>query len=188
MSGSLRSKRLSPPIMYAFRSAHEAREHVRSPPSADGAFAEPERDARAVAAARRQATRASLSEPELRQQVQTDLESLMNAVSLESTIDLSAFPNVRKSILNFGCPDISTRTIDEARLDEVRAEITTALRYYEPRLISDTVKVTRETVDDDDLRLRYVVRADLACVPFAVPVQFVADIELESGAVTLARL
>jgi type VI secretion system protein ImpF len=175
--------------MYAFRSAHAAREHVRSRGGDGPGDAAPKDEAaRETAAARRHSVRASLSEPELRRQVQRDLEALMNAVAMESSLDLSAFPAVRRSVLNFGCPDISTRTIDEARLEEVRAEIAAAVRCYEPRLIRDTVKVTRERVEDDDLKLRYVVRADLACVPFAVPVQFVADVELDSGVVKLARL
>ena len=59
----------------------------------------------------------------VRRQVLRDLESLMNAVALESTQDLSSFPQVRRSVLNFGCPDISNRTIDEARLAEIREEI-----------------------------------------------------------------
>lgn len=195
MADSLRTRRLSPPLMYAFRTAHAAREHVRARGEAarrdeDGRDDEASRReaARETAAARRQSTRASLTEPELRRQVQRDLEALMNAVAMESTVDLTGFPEVRRSILNFGCPDISTRTIDEARIEEVREEIAAAVRCFEPRLIRDTVKVTREAVEDDDLRLRYVVRADLACMPFAVPVQFVADVELDSGSVTLARM
>ena len=181
MSASLRSKRLSPPLMFAFRGAHAAHEHVKSDAASDAGEAD-------RAAARRRSTRASLGEEELRRQVSLDVETLMNAVALESTLDLSEHPQVRKSILNFGCPDMSTRTIDEARLDEVREEIAVALQRYEPRLIRDTIKVTRETLEDDDLRLRYVVRADLACIPVAAPVQFFADVELDSGAVTLSRV
>jgi type VI secretion system protein ImpF len=35
--------------------------------------------------------------------------------------------------------------------------------------------------------VRFVVRADLHCEPLNVPVQFVADLELDSGAITVSR-
>jgi type VI secretion system protein ImpF len=166
--------------MYAFRIPHASGGQTREA-SADAA-------PREAAAARQQTVRSALTEPELRRQVMLDMTALMNSIALESTLDLSPYEHVRRSILNFGCPDISTRTIDEARLSEVREEIEAALKLYEPRLIRDTVKVTREAVVGDDLRLRYVVRADLACIPVSVPVQFVADVELDSGSIAINRL
>jgi type VI secretion system protein ImpF len=173
--------------MYAFRGAHEAREHKQKkveyePGVEHAAFPSNE------AVARRQATRSALTELELRRQVLLDLAALMNCIALESTQSLSEHEYARRSILNFGCPDISTRTIDETRLSEVREELECALRTYEPRLIAETLRVNREAVADDDLRLRYVVRADLACIPVSVPVQFVADVELDSGAISVHRL
>ena len=42
---------------------------------------------------------------------------------------------MRKSILNFGFPDIAHRSIDEISVNDVSHEIATVLMNYEPRLL-----------------------------------------------------
>jgi type VI secretion system protein ImpF len=36
--------------------------------------------------------------------------------------------------------------------------------------------------------MRFVVRADLMCEPLNVPVEFVADLELDSGNISVGRI
>ena len=63
------------------------------------------------------------------------------------------------------------------------------IRHYEPRLIKETVSVSRDTsVDITALKIRFVVRADLVCRPLNIPVEFTADLEPESGKITINRL
>jgi type VI secretion system protein ImpF len=38
------------------------------------------------------------------------------------------------------------------------------------------------------LKIRFVVNADLACEPLNVPVEFVAEVELDSGKILINRL
>ena len=53
----------------------------------------------------------------------------------------------------------------------------------------ETVAVTRDTdVETSELRLRYVVRADLMCTPVNVPVEFFADVEFDTGSIVVSRL
>ena len=142
-----------------------------------------------IIAARRVSAKAAISESGLRKEVLRDLEPLLNAVSMESSEDLSAFPQVRKSILNFGCPDIAHRTIDEARLSDIRGELETALMNYEPRLARDSIAVDRdEGFDRVELRIRFTVQADLLCNPVNVPVEFFADVECDTGNIVVSRL
>ena len=61
---------------------------------------------------------------------------------LDAATDLSALPEVRSSILNFGFPDLSWRTIDENGLHDVAGEIEVALLDFEPRLARDSVPVS----------------------------------------------
>jgi type VI secretion system protein ImpF len=68
--------------------------------------------------------------------------------------------------------------------DEIRA----AVVNFEPRLAFASLQVERDlTVDSAELRIRFVVRADLTCYPLQVPVEFVADI-VESGKIVVNRL
>jgi type VI secretion system protein ImpF len=182
MAGTGRKERLSPPLMYAFRSAHEARDARKKIDLRD-------ESGERVIANRRTAARVAITEPMLRREVARDLNALMNTIAMESTQNLQSFEHVRKSILNFGFPDIAHRSIDEISLNDVKYEIATVLTSYEPRLVRDTVQVTRDsTVDAADLKVRFIVRADMSCEPLNVPIEFVADVEVDTGKITINRL
>ncbi len=182
MAGTGRKERLSPPLMYAFRSAHDARDARKKIDLRD-------ESGERVIATRRTAARVAITEPMLRREVARDLNALMNTIAMESTQNLQSFEHVRKSILNFGFPDIAHRSIDELSLDDVKYEIATVLTSYEPRLVRDTVQVTRDTtVDVADLKVRFIVRADLSCEPLNVPIEFVADVEIDTGKIMINRL
>ena len=67
-------------------------------------------------------SRAPISESELRRLVNSDLGALLNTVNLDSAQDLSEAPEVGKSILNFGFPDIARLSIDENAVSLRRSE------------------------------------------------------------------
>lgn len=181
MVGVKNKNRLSPPLMYAFRSAHEARDAKTKLDLRDEA-------GERVIAGRRSAVRTAITEPMLRREVARDLESLMNTIAMESTEDLQRFDHVQKSIINFGLPDVAHRSIDEVSSDDIGDEIRSALTRYEPRLIPETIRVAKDsTYDEAELKIRFVVRADLMCEPLNVPVEFVADLEVDSGAISVSR-
>jgi type VI secretion system protein ImpF len=142
MVGPKRKDRLSPPLMYAFRGAHQARDAKVKLDLRDEA-------GERVIAGRRTAVRTAITEPTLRREVARDLDSLMNTIAMESSEDLEPFDHVRKSILNFGLPDIAHRTIDELGVDDIAEEIRSALVRYEPRLIRETIRVAKGTDFDE---------------------------------------
>jgi type VI secretion system protein ImpF len=173
--------RLSPPLMQVFRSAHEAKDAKKK---IDVLNESGER----IIAGRRLRARHVVTEPVLRREVWRDLDAVLNTVALESTIDLVETPYVRKSILNFGIPDVAHRTIDEAAVTNIPDEIKEAILNYEPRLAAGSVQIERDmSVDPAELKVRFIVRADLTCDPVHVPVEFVADI-IDTGKIVVRRL
>lgn len=173
--------RLSPPLMHVFRAAHEAKD-------AKVALDIRSEGGERILASRRLRARQVITESMLRREVSRDLDALLNTVAMGSTIDLTDFPLVRKSILNFGIPDVAHRTIDESGLSEIPDEIKDAIVNYEPRLASATVQVERDmSVDAAELRVRFIVRADLTCDPISAPVEFIADV-LDTGKIFIKRL
>ena len=181
MVGVNKKNRLSPPLMYSFRGAHEARDAKTKLDLRDEA-------GERIIAGRRTAMRTAITEPTLRREVSRDLDSLMNTIAMESSENLESFDYVRKSILNFGLPDISHRSIDENAVDNIGEEIRSALIHYEPRLVPQTIRVAKASeFDEAELKVRFVVHADLVCEPLNVPVEFVADLELDSGNITVGR-
>jgi type VI secretion system protein ImpF len=173
--------RLSPPLMHVFRAAHEAKDAKKR---LDIRSEAGER----IIAGRRLRPRHVITEAALRVEVSRDLEALLNTIALESTIDLTGTPYARKSILNFGIPDIADRTIDEMTVNNIPEEIRTAIIQYEPRLAVASLHVERDmSVDPAELKVRFIVRADLTCDPVHVPVEFVADV-IDTGKIVVNRL
>ncbi len=172
--------RLSPPVMHVFRAAHEAKDAKKR--------AEVRHEAGdRVVTSRRLRVGQVITESVLRREVTRDLEALLNAIALESTVDMSQAEYARKSILNFGLPDITHRTIDETGVGEIPDEIKTAIINYEPRLAAASLHVERDmSVDPVDLKIRFIVRADLTCDPINVPVEFIADV-IDTGKILVNR-
>jgi type VI secretion system protein ImpF len=179
---SNRNDRLAPPLMYAFRAAHEKRDAKAKLDLRD-------EGGERVIAARRVTTRSPISEAGLRREVMTDLLSLLNTINLDAAVDLSTLPAVRSSILNYGFPDLSWRTIDENALHDVAREIEVALTDFEPRLARNSIQAKRDlSTSVEELKLRFLVKADLRAKPVNVPVEFVAEVELDSGKIKIDRL
>src|SRR6516165_3919186 len=94
--------RLSPPLMQVFRTAHEAKDAKKTIEMRN-------ESGDRVLAGRRLRPRHLITEPVLRREVGHDVDALLNTIALESTIDMTDAPYVRKSIINFGLPDIAHR-------------------------------------------------------------------------------
>ena len=55
-------------------------------------------------------------------------------------------------------------------------------------VVTGSIQVSRDTsVSADELKVRFVVRADLNCDPLNLPVQFVADLERDTGKILISR-
>jgi type VI secretion system protein ImpF len=176
-----RKTHVSPPLMHAFRAAHEAKDATQKLDLRNS-------DGDRVIAGRRLRPRQIITEQVLRREVARDLDALLNTVAMESTVEMVEAPYARKSVLNFGLPDISPLTIDSAQVKRIPDEIRAAVVNFEPRLASASLQIERDaTIDPAELRMRFLVRADLTCYPVQIPVEFVADI-VESGKIVVNRL
>ena len=173
--------RLSPPLMHVLRAAFDAKDARKTVDLRDDSGGR-------VIASRRLRPRQVITEQALRREVARDLDALLNTIAMASTIDMGPFPYVNKSILNFGIPDLTQRTIDEAAVDDIPEELRTAILNYEPRLAAASLQIERDkTVDEAELKVRFIVRAELTCHPVHVPIEFVADV-IDSGKIIVNRL
>ncbi|GJD47764.1 hypothetical protein OPKNFCMD_0474 [Methylobacterium crusticola] len=172
------SARVRTPFTEAFRQAFEDRDPGTSSAAREG---------RAVSG-RRSVVHGSMSENDLQRLVTHDLGVLMNTVNFAAGTDISAHPHIRTSVLNYGFPDMVHRSIDEVSVNDIGDEIETALAAFEPRLVPGSVGVIRDTrVSPDQLRIRFIVSAELDCEPLNVPVRFVADLERDTGKIVIQR-
>lgn len=83
----------------------------------------------------------SMSQKEFKDAVIRDLGWLLNSVSLDVCVDLEAYPEVARSVLNFGLPDISGHTTSTIDVRSVENSVKRAIRQFEPRIIRNSLRV-----------------------------------------------
>ncbi len=133
--------------------------------------------------------RRGANETVLRQDLATDLSSLVNTIGLGSIVDLSDMDYVNKSILNFGLYDISHLTSQEKAVEEIGSDLMTALLQHEPRLNPDTLSVEKSAVfDESNQKMRYEISAEMLSKPLDIPIEFIAEVDVGSGKVQLSQL
>ena len=131
-----------------------------------------------------------LTAEQLRQHVKRDLENLFNATALETTEPLEGWPRMRRSVLNYGAPDLTGRIA--AGLDAVALEkrLRQVILAFEPRMRPETVKVrvttlTNEGRVDPERPLKFEIMGEIYATP--VPEQvFLSstwDVELNKAVV-----
>lgn len=77
----------------------------------------------------------------LRKAVLRDLEWLLNTSNLDLSFSLEDYPEVATSVLNYGLPNLSGSTISSVDLPSIEKYIAQAIKAYEPRIMSNTVRV-----------------------------------------------
>lgn len=127
-----------------------------------------------------------ISEHALLAEVRRDLQALLNTVHLHSTQDLSDFPEVENSILNYGLPDLSVHIVDTIHIEQLAVDIRAALIRFEPRMDPRTLVVERDReYEKDHLKVRFLIKAEIRCDPVQVGSEFVADIDPAFGRIKI---
>ncbi|MEX3899877.1 type VI secretion system baseplate subunit TssE [Paraburkholderia sp. BR10954] len=119
----------------------------------------------------------------LREYVTRDIAWLLNCTRQWSGEELAGFPHVRRSVLNFGIPDLAGAALSGIDVAALQNRIRSALLDFEPRLIGSTVQVSVE-IDDtrmDSRSLRFVVEADMWAQPMPLALYLRTDFDLETG-------
>lgn len=113
----------------------------------------------------------------LKQAILRDISWLLNADSLDQTLDLKSYPHVAASTLNFGAPALDGKEREGLDLYRLQQDITRSLYRFEGRLIAETVRVS--SIDDGGrggaIHLR--IEADLRAEP--LPVRLVMRTEID---------
>lgn len=131
--------------------------------------------------------RRGLTEAEFRQSVVDSLTDIVNTVDLQSSEDIRDLEYVSRSILNYGIYDLTHLTSEEAGLSVIEQNVTAALVNFEPRIVKESVQVTREVVFNDvNQSLRLSIFAELSSKPMEIPVEFVAEVDMSMGKVTIS--
>lgn len=131
----------------------------------------------------------------LREAVRRDIEALFNTERYEVTpllsdhegeqmqgspLDLSDFPEVRRSVVNYGVPSFSGRSSRDFDRDALAREIKMVLNTFEPRLKDNGTKV-QVTLGDKNVGLKIEIDAILIMTPTPERLRLRTSINLDNG-------
>ncbi len=130
----------------------------------------------------------------LREAVRRDLEALFNTERFEAgylltdeeyntisndLLDLRDFPEVRRSVVNFGVPSFAGRSGSSFDKKNLAKEIKEILGVFEPRLKRDSIKVVVST--DPKKGLKIDIDGLLIMTPTPERLRFRTSIDLNNG-------
>jgi type VI secretion system protein ImpF len=121
----------------------------------------------------------------LRDFVCRDLASLLNCGSLDASVDLSDFPYVQRSVLNYGMPSLAGRMARSVEPHRIAETIETAIANFEPRL--SRVRVMPELGEDGSEThvLAFRIEAMLFGQPNPQHLVLRTSIDIDSGDVSI---
>lgn len=125
----------------------------------------------------------SMSQKEFKDAVIRDLGWLLNSVSLDVCVDLEAYPEVARSVLNFGLPDISGHTTSTIDVRSVENSVKRAIRQFEPRIIRNSlrVKVHSNPSDMSHNSLIFEIQGAVFGQPSPFQIVLRSELNLECG-------
>lgn len=131
-----------------------------------------------------------LSIPQLRASVLRDLGWLFNATRLDADGNLDAYPEIKRSVLNYGLPALSGHCVSGTDMREMERELRQAIINFEPRLIADSITIKAQS-DPKSLNhhnlISFKISAQLWAQPAPVELTLQTDIDLENGQCRIAE-
>jgi type VI secretion system protein ImpF len=133
--------------------------------------------------------REGTTEETLRRHLSLDMASLMNTISLDACVDLTDYPYIQKSIINYGFSDLSALSDKAFATGEMARFIRDTLIRHEPRLIPSSIEINvNRDAESVTQRLTFDISADMVASPVDVPLDFVAEVDLGAGKIQMTRL
>jgi type VI secretion system protein ImpF len=122
----------------------------------------------------------------LRTVILRDVSWLLNATPLDSTVDLTAYPEVASSVLNYGVRSMTGQGGGGIVRSHFVHAIQESLTTFEPRLMRG-VKVKLLPVSSSDTALVFNIEANLWAQPVPLRLRLRAEIDRELNTVRIAE-
>jgi type VI secretion system protein ImpF len=122
-----------------------------------------------------------LSVERLRMCVLRDLKWLLNSENMASSFDLEEYPEVAKSVLNFGRPALSGKSSSSVTLNEIRDQFRQAIMTFEPRILPETLRIIPYDNEAQPHRLSFRIEGQLWAQPLPLNLFLRTELDLETG-------
>ena len=129
-----------------------------------------------------------VSKGRLKRTVLRDLVWLMNTTCHNTDGQLTNYPEIRRSVINYGIPVLSGKNFSGVDWRELERSIHEAILVFEPRILPDTLRV--KALLPTDLMghhnlLQFELRGELWSMPFPIELLIRSELDLETGLMTL---
>lgn len=130
-----------------------------------------------------------LSIRRLRDCVLRDLAWLLNTSQLAAVADLTPYPEVRRSVLNYGIADLAGKlasSVDTLTLERV---VRQSVWDFEPRILRHTLKV-QVLLDQGQMSrnaLAFIIEGELWAQPVPLRLYLKTEVDLETGQVAISE-
>lgn len=124
----------------------------------------------------------------LREIILRDLSWLLNSNNSEATFDVDRYPQVTKSVLNYGVREVSGVFATTDRALMIRASIAEAIAKFEPRIKPGTLDVDLHMEDRQSHSVVvFDIRADMWAQPLPMELYLRTEVDVTTGQVALER-
>jgi type VI secretion system protein ImpF len=127
----------------------------------------------------------------LRQAVLRDLVWLFNSTKLEAEEELGPYPQVRRSVINYGLPALAGQTASQLDIVLLETAMRQVILDFEPRIVPSTLQVQAilsETALDHHNVVSVQISGQLWAQPVALELLLRTELDLESGKVEIRDL
>ncbi len=127
---------------------------------------------------------AVVSKGRLKRTVLRDLIWLLNTTALHTDHELDQYPEVRRSVVNFGIPVLSGKNFSGVDWRELEHQIHDAILVFEPRILPESLSVKAAPPTDmlgHHNLLQFELRGELWSMPFPIELLLRSELDLETG-------
>lgn len=133
-------------------------------------------------------SRRVLSIQRLRESVLRDLAWLLNTTTLRITGLQAKYPQVARSVINYGLPDFAGATGTSVNAEEMEAMVRQAIWDFEPRILRGTLKVRVQSHESQMNHncLTFQIEGELWAQPVPLELYLKTELDLETGSISIA--
>ena len=130
-----------------------------------------------------------ISRTQLRASVLRDLSALFNTTNFSSEVDLTGYPLVAQSTLNYGLAPLSGKLVSTLDLSALERVLKDAILRFEPRILAHTLSV-RGILATEPLAhhnvVSFEIKGEFWAQPYPLELLIKTDMDLESGEMRIA--
>lgn len=125
-----------------------------------------------------------VSKGRLKRTVLRDLVWLLNTTAHNTSGQLDDYPEVRKSVINYGIPVLSGQNFSGVDWRDLERQIHDAILAFEPRILPDSLSVKANLPTDlmgHHNLLQFELRGELWSMPYPIELLLRSELDLETG-------